>query len=160
MDLFDEKNEIAPKDLGEILISEYIANDILCPRLQLDISVEQRNNYLTMCKIYRIALVLIVMMNEEHNNPKVLSVRESVEGRLFHRQNGKTLAFLDQVRGAMSDLGNLISSQGSKKELSWAISWLSSLGIDSSNPADLTLFAVNWMDQSVAIAKFLREIYH
>jgi len=77
----------------------------------------------------------MAVMNEEQTNPKALVFREILESRVFGAHNKKSEALLEQVRGAMSDLQALLFPKDSRKELSWAMSWLSKVGIDVINPA-------------------------
>jgi len=151
------KAKAPPDEIASIFLSEFVANDDLAPRNGLNLTLEQQQQYISTCKLYRLALVLIILMNEERNNPKALHVRESIESKVFGLPDDRSLTLLNQIQSSMSDLQNLLFPKGSPKELSWARSWFNSIGIDAINPVDLTLFSTGWMDQYIAMTKSLRD---
>ena len=158
MPLFGRKKVKAPPDvIASALLSEFVGNDELAPSIELALSAEQQQQYETRCKLYRLAAALMTLLNEEGENPKVLHIRESIEGRVFGLPDDQSRALLQQVQRAMSDLQALLAPTGNPKELSWARAWFQAMGVEAINPVDLTLFACSWMDQYVAATKSLRR---
>ncbi|MBL7184921.1 MAG: hypothetical protein ISS70_01235 [Phycisphaerae bacterium] len=151
------KAKLTPDEIAGVFLSEFVANDDLAPSNELDLSPEQQQQYASKCKLYRLALVIMTLMNEERNNPKVLLVRESIESKVFCLPDDQSHALLSQIQSSMSDLQKLLLPDGNPKELSWARSWFESIHIDAINPVDLTLFASSWMDQYIAATKSLRD---
>jgi hypothetical protein len=151
-----QKAQLTADEMSEIYISEYILNDKVCPILDA-ISDEQRDDFLIKCKLYRVALLFMVLMNEEKKTPKLLSVRIEIEKRFFSEQNAVSNLFLEHLRGAMCELQALIFPKKSRKELSWAKSCLDAVGITDLNPAHYCQFAINWMDQYIMIRKSLDD---
>ena len=152
-----QKAKAFPDEIASVFLSEFVANDNLAPRNGLNLTPEQQQQYISTCKLYRLALVLMTLMNEEQNNPKALLVRESIESKVFGLPDDQSHTLLSQIQSSMSDLHNLLFPEGNPKELSWARSWFKSIGIDATNPVDLTLFSIGWMDQYIATTKSLRD---
>ena len=158
MSIFDHKNvEVTPEVIADTFISEFIVNNDLSPKKISEINSENQDQYMFKCMVYRIALVLIILINEEKNNPKVLLVREVLESKVFGIRNDQSENLLSQIQMSMSELKDLLFSKGNKHELSWARYWFESCDIEIINPVDLTLFAVYWMDMYIALNKTLRE---
>ena len=158
MHIFGQKKvEASPDEIAAVFLSEFVADDDLAPSIELEFSADQQQQYISRCKLYRLALVLMILMNEERENSKALHVRESVEARVFGLPDDQSRTLLKQVQNSMSDLRALLAQKGNRKELSWARSWFQAIGIDVINPVDLTLFASNWMDQYIAATKSLRN---
>ena len=154
---YHKKAGATSDEIASIFLSEFIVNDDLSPKTISEINAENQDQYMLKCKLYRIALILIILINEEKNNQKVLLIREALESKLFGTPNDQSRIILSQIQSSMSDLKNLLFPDDNPKELSWARHWFESLGIDIINPADLTLFAINWMDLYIATTNTLKE---
>ena len=158
MPLFNPgKVKSPPDDIASDLLSEVVENEELAHPTEVTMSEEQRRQYVSRCKLYRFALVLMTLLNEEKTNPKVLHVRQSIEQRVFGLPDDQSRALLDQVQSAMSDLQALLAPTGKPKELSWARSWFQEMNVEADNPVDLAFFASCWMDQYVAVTETLRD---
>ncbi len=152
-----KKAQAFPEEIADIFLSEFVMNDDLIPSVGFVLTTDQQQQYSSKCKIYRLALVLMVLMNEERENPKALDVREQIEVRTFWLPDDRSRTLLEQVQKSMPDLQTLICTEEKPKELSWARSWFQSIDINETNPAILALFALNWMNQYVAITKALHD---
>ena len=84
-------------------------------------------------------------------------VREALESKIFGIRNEQSEVLLSQIQLSMSELKDLLFSEGNTKELSWARFWFESIDVEIINPADLTLFATYWMDLYIATTKTLRD---
>jgi len=153
---FRRKIKLSAEDIAALLLSEIVVRDEDCPELEMELTEEQRNDYLARCKLHRLAMVLMVIVAEGKSNPKALLLREAVERRVFGELNADSVALLEQVQAAMANLRVLLFPEGPPKELSWSRSWLSEIGIDAIDPADLTVFAIHWQLQYSGITKILR----
>ena len=151
------KVKAPPDEIADSFLSEFVENDNLAPSIELDLTPEQQQCYRSKCKIYRLALVLMALMNDEHENPAVLQVRQSIETKVFHLPDEHSCPLLQHVQSAMTDLQALLGPNDNRRELSWARAWFEAIGVDATNPADLVLFSCSWMDDYVAATKSLRE---
>jgi hypothetical protein len=97
-------------------------------------------------------------MVEEQSNSRFSAVRKSLEGLVFTMPQEVGMPFLEDLRTAMQDLNELLSSSNERRELSWARAWFQAIGMDETNPVDLALFAVAWMDAYVAVTKGVRDL--
>jgi len=149
--------EAPPQEIADALLSEFIEKNGTAPCIDFKLTAEQQQEYESRCRLYRLALVLLSLMNEEQENPRTLEVREHIETKVFGRRSRQSHALLRQVQAAMSDLHSLLMPVSNPKEFSWARSWFGSIGVDCPNPVDLALFARSWMGQFVAIVKSLRH---
>lgn len=158
MSFFNHKKvKATPEVIADNYITEFIVNNDLTPKIISEINTENQDQYMFKCMIYRIALILITLINEEKNNPKVLLVRKALESKIFGIRNDQSEVLLSQIQTSISELKDLLFSEGNTKELSWARYWFESIGIDIINPADLTLLATYWMDMYITVTKTLRN---
>ena len=158
MNIFGKKKVKAPPDeVADAFLAEFIANNTLIPTIELKLTPKQAQKYASKCRLYRLALVLIIFINEEKENPKALCVRECIESKVFDHPDEQSHVLLKQVRSAMLDLQGLLFPEGNPRELSWARSWFETIGVDATNPVDLTLFSSSWMDHYVSATNALRD---
>ena len=68
------------------------------------------------------------------------------------------MAKLEQLKDAMRQLSELVEPDRERNELSWSMRWLTGIGHPETNPPTLTLFAVYWMNNYIAVAKSLKDI--
>ena len=158
MSIFGRKKvKASPDEVARTFLSDFVANNDLAPSTDLELTTDQKERYEFKCKLYRLALLIMILMDEERDNCRFLTVRESIESRTFSLPDEHSPDLLEDIRHSMSDLQALLLPREKPKELSWARSWFEAIDIDVLNPAELTLFAINWMDQYIAVTKSLRD---
>jgi len=90
-------------------------------------------------------------MTTERTKPEFIPVREHLERLFFPLRPQEGVDILLDVRGAMKDIGELltlneedrtIGSSKAGKSMLWARNWLSTVGVRENNPATLALFAL------------------
>jgi hypothetical protein len=75
---------------------------------------------------------------------------------MFHANGGKSLGV--RFMEAMGEVANLEKSMAEARPLSWARGWFSAIGVEMTNPADLTLFVVLWQQKLYYTLKLFIEI--
>lgn len=146
MGIFNRKLKIKSEELARVFGSEFIINPEAIP-LPSEIIIRDETNLL----IYRIALILLALKTEEVARPQFISVTKHLENLIFKNVSAKA-DLRDAVALAVERLRDLIfDEQG--KELSWAISWLSEVGVTKSNPVDIVLTARAWMSAYLRLKK-------
>lgn len=149
------KLTITSEEMGQVLAQEYILSEAYNYQPGLEVDEVMKPYFLAKTMLYRLAIVLMVIMTEEEENPPLLSVRISIE-QVFFVPNVDGEDFLVEVRNAMKKLSDLLFSQ-ERREFTWGISWFEEIGIDETDPINLSLFATNWMRQYTFVTKTLRN---
>ena len=108
-------------------------------------------------RLYQFAAVLLAVLNEETKNKDYSPVREHLERSFFPPSFSQGANMLGEVKCAMRDLDELFTPSDKPRSLSWACKWLSTVGVDESNPATLHLFTLRWLDHFIAINKSLQR---
>jgi hypothetical protein len=142
------------------LLSEYVDNPDMNAGDELPAESGARRRYLDAKRLYRLALVLVVLLAEEERRPVMLRVREGVEALVFSPQAGDKEPRVSALRAAMRDLGELLSLTGGMvgRPLSWSRAWFERVGVVETNPVRLTTFAVGWMDAFTALVEVVRGV--
>ncbi len=157
---FSRKVKMPADALADLLLSEIVENeaDGLERDMEhdLELTSQQKQAYHSKCKLYRLAMVLVAVVAEQSRTPGALRLQESIEHQVFGQRNVESERVLVEVNGAMSDVQRLLQSGAHKEELSWAMSWLSEIGVDRFNPADLLMVSAGWMIEYSCIVKSLR----
>ena len=153
-----ELTEMTPSDVTGMLL-DYVADQNLSPQLQVSLRPDQQQRYQTKCRLYRFALVLMFVLEEERGDKQYTRVRDEVEMRTFGQveKDGDRDAVLAEVRAAMVDLQSLLSPSADRMELSWALKWLEEFDL-TVDPIELCTFACKWMDHGIALKKTLDHI--
>jgi hypothetical protein len=150
-----KKDNTAHDEIAGVIISEFVTNMSLDK--DWDKGYQNKDSFLTKCKIYRIAIVLMVLLSEEKKYSKLKNLRIEFEKLVFGEQSDMSINLLNEVKSAMKDLSGLLFTD-SPKQMTWARNWLLSAKIDETNPAKLALVAIEWMDFYIAFVKISREI--
>lgn len=141
-------------EIAKAIVREYVLakTDHLPDGMVVDRSIKP--NLAAKMALYKVAIVLMVLLAEEENNPDLLSVRVAIEA-IFHLDQPEGQDRLRAVKVAMEKLNSLILSQD-RREFTWSRSWLEELGVEETNPARLALFAMHWFDHYVMVTKIIR----
>lgn len=108
-------------------------------------------------RLYQFTSILLAVLNEARSNPAFTSVQQYLEQLYFPPTLQQGMDILFDVRAAMKDLSDLLTSQEHHPQMLWARNWLLSVGVDESNPATLAIFALNWIDYYITITKSLKD---
>jgi hypothetical protein len=117
-------------------------------------------------QLYQFTSVLLALMATATTNPEFLPVQEHLERLLFPPTPEEGTDILLDVRGAMRDLSELLTtkeedltipSSKAGKSIFWARDWLSCVGVEENNPVTLALFALKWIDYYTTIHDSLTE---
>jgi hypothetical protein len=156
--LFKKKKKVNSDEMARALLDEFIFNDALDTQLDISLDEDTTDSYQTKMWLYRLALVLLVLMTEEQRNVNFAKVRESLEKLIFTMPQEKGSDFLVELKRAMQALNDLLFSNESPRQMSWAREWLKEIGVEDSNPVRLSLFAGVWMDSYIMVVNTLREL--
>ncbi len=150
-------NNTAYNEIARVIVSDFVTN----MNLDKDWKEEYQNinSFLTKCKIYKIAIVLMVLLSEENKHSEINNLRVEFEKLVFGEQSDMSINLLNEVKPAMKDLAGLLFTD-SPKQMNWARNWLLSAKIDETNPANLAFVAMEWMDFYIACVKSIRDIVH
>ena len=144
-----------PDEIAKTILREYVFSDAFRQAdLQFDEDLEKPFD--SKMWLYRLALSLMVLLAEEQGKPELARVREQFETHVFPVSQEEGMELLAQVRLAMQRLNELLH-EDTKRELSWAASWFKEIGIDETDPINLTLFASGWMRQYKMVTDVLRS---
>ena len=151
--------KISSEELAEVYLYEIITNNELAPKISLTFSDKQKKeDYDYLCRLSRLALVLMATMDEAYSNPKFALVQDNLETQIFDDlAEEKAEELTKQLRRVMTDLKDLLKPKEKNKELTWAKTWLSRIGWEITNPADLLQISCYWMDLYVVLVKSFND---
>jgi len=133
----DIKIDIQPNVLSEVLLAEYVLKKDVNERFKLDSSWNSSECFYDFVVLYKIALVTIVLLNNERKNANFLQVRLNFEKAVFTNGNIQKLYFYYEVKSAMDKLGELIDTSNQKLEnfvdqnnkMPWTMACLRAVGV-------------------------------
>jgi len=117
-------------------------------------------------RLYQFTSILLAVITKAQAKPDFVPVQEHLERLFFPPTLQQGFDIFWDVRGAMKDLGELLtvtdkdrtdSSSKAGKSMSWARNWLSSINIEENNPVTLALFALKWMDYHIMVTNSLKD---
>lgn len=151
------KEKISSNVLAEVLIGEFVKKEDNNAHFKLESRWESSLSFDDGVVLYKLALVLLALLNIEEKNPDFKYVREHFEKLIFSRDIVEGMPFFLQVKTAMNKLGDLLKFRDNPSEwMFWARSWLREVGLDENNPASLFLFAMMWVDNYTTIMNYLK----
>lgn len=156
VNMFDfwKKKQNDNADIAKVIMKEFVN------RTDLDTDYRKeygdKKTFIRKCICYRIAIVLIVLISEEKNNEKLLILRERFEELVFGKQTHQSMELLKDIQKAMTKLKELLFAQSPPME--WGINWLTSIGIEESNPLNVFSITTKWMDFYIACAQTIKKI--
>lgn len=146
-----------PDDLARALLTEFVENSEMNRLGEPPPDEKLRDRYRACTRLYRLALVLIVLLGEEQNQPGLSSVRDRLEALVFGEGQALVAPPLPDLRASMKDLRQLLFPPGAPRQMSWSRSWFGRIGLDETNPVLLAAFAWQWMDSFVTITTVVRK---
>ena len=118
-------------------------------------------------RLYQFTCILLAVINAAQTKPNFIPVREHLERLFFPPTPQQGVDVLLHVRGAIADISELLSTQQGQQHATpstkggasmfWAHNWLSTVGVEESNPVTLSLFALNWMDYYITASNSLND---
>jgi hypothetical protein len=141
----DIKRDIQPNVLSDILLAEYVLKKEENERFKLDSRWNSSECFYDFVVLYKIALVLIVLLNIERKNGNFFQVRINFEKAIFTDGNIQKLYFYYEVKSAMDKLGELIDDSNHKldnlndqnSKLPWTMACLRAAGVLGNDQAIL-----------------------
>ena len=154
-DIQEPELSAASEEFVNALTQEYILAEAMNYQPGLVVDTRLKPYFDAKSMIYRLAVTLMVIMNEEEENPNLSEVRERIEYLLLTSlESGEDL--INEVEQAIQKLGVLLFSK-ERKEFSWGISWFEEIGISETDPINLAMFAKKWMGQFTMVTKIVRN---
>ena len=154
------KLKVKANVLADTILAEFVDKPISSAIEQMHIKADAPEVVAALnakLRLYQFASVLLAVLNEEQKNKSYSPVRELLERNFFPPSFSQGANMLDEVKCAMRDLDELFTPSDKPRPLSWACKWLSTVGVDESNPVTLHLFTLHWLDHFIAINKSLQR---
>ena len=137
MDFNFFKKSIQPNVLSDVLLSDYILKKEENERFNLDSRWTSSESFYDFVVAYKIAIVLLALLNVERKNRKFLQVRLKFENSVFMDGNIQKRDFYAAVKTAMDKLGELIDPSNYKldsladqnSKLPWTMACLRATGV-------------------------------
>jgi len=155
--------KINPKVLAETLFTEAIQKKHCDIPPEVDISSAAIPAINAKIQLYQFTCVLLAIITTASTKPEFSPVQNHLERLFFPPIPQEGTGILLDVRGAMSDLSNLLTTSEEDrttkagKSMFWARDWLSRVGVEENNPVTLALFALKWMDFYTTIRDSLND---
>jgi len=106
----DNKKDIQPNVLSDVLLAEYVLKKEENQRFKIDPRWNASESFDDYVVLYKVALVLLALLNMERKNQKFLQVRLTFEKAVFTYGNIQKLYFYHHVKSAMDKLGELLDT--------------------------------------------------
>ena len=157
-------NDFRPDVLSDILLAEYILKKEENERFKLDPNWNLTERFDDYVILYKIAMVLMALLNVERKNPNYFQVRLLFEKAIFTDGNVQKLYYYHHVKSAMDKLGELLDTsnynidnlEDQNKNMPWTMTCLRAAKIlENDQPIMHSKSAVIGMGWSMA---WLREI--
>jgi hypothetical protein len=137
------KKDIKPNVLSDVLLSEYLLKRKESERFLLDPSWNSSESFYDFVMLYKIAMIIIALLNNELEDIGFLQVRLEFEKAVFTDGNIQKLFFYNDVKSAMDKLGELIDPQNKdlnnlcdqNKRIPWTMACLRDVGVLGDNQA-------------------------
>jgi hypothetical protein len=150
------KHRVRADELATSLFNEFVQRPIGWDEtLQIDTSITSESG--RKVRLYQFASVLLAVLDAERRDAAFSPVRECLERHFFPPTFTEGAELLEEVRHAMKDLTELIQPDGQPRPMSWAVRWLSDVGIQQDNPATLMMFVFRWPSHFATVLEALRE---
>lgn len=157
------KNNINSKVLSDVLLAEYVMKKTENLRFKLDSQWDIPDTFEDNVVLYKLAIVLLALLNVEKHNKKFEQVRIHFEKNIFTDGNVQKLSFYYNVKSAMDKLGELIECRSYNTDnetcpvnsFPWSVAYLREAGIVGIDQATVAKSSVIWMGWAMA---WLKEI--
>lgn len=128
----DNKTDIQPNVLSDVLLAEYILKKEENQQFHLDPRWNASESFDDYIILFKIALVLFALLNMEAKNQEFFQVRLIFEKAVFTDGNIQKLYFYHHVKSAMDKLGELLDTsnvkldnlKGQNEKLPWTMTCL------------------------------------
>jgi hypothetical protein len=107
-------HDFKPNVLSDVLLAEYVLKKEDNEQFKLDPRWKSSEDFYDYVILYKMALVLIALLNIEPKNPDYYQVRLIFEKAIFTEGNIQKLYFYQQVKSAVDKLGELLDTSNSK----------------------------------------------
>lgn len=159
---WQRKRRVDPDEFAQAAMTEFVDN----PSLPVDAAElfesPPGERYQAHMRLYRGALVLMVILNAEHSDARWLSVQTSFERLIFTMPAEEGMPVVQDLRTAMVHLRELLTmkrgSPAAAQGWRWAMAWFQAIGMDEVNPARLTRFVLAWMDAYIELSDMMQEV--
>jgi len=129
--------DFKPNVLSDVLLSEYVLKKEDTDRFRLEHGWKSAERFDDYVVLYKIATVLLALLNAEQKNPTYYEVRLIFEKAIFTDGNIQKLHFYREVKLAMNKLGELIDATNYKlgtlddqnSKIPWTMAGLRAAGI-------------------------------
>lgn len=133
----DNEKDIQPNVLSDVLLAEYVLKKEENQRFHLDPRWNASESFDDYVILYKIALVLLALLNMEGKNQKFFQVRLLFEKAVFTDGNIQKLYFYHHVKSAMDKLGELLDTSNvnldnlkdQNENLPWTMTCLRAAGV-------------------------------
>lgn len=137
------KKDIKPSVLSDVLLSEYILKREENERFLLDPCWNSSESFYDFVMLYKIAIIIIALLNNEQEDIGFFQVRLEFERAVFTDGNIQKLYFYYDVKSAMDKLGELIDLKNKdldnvcdqNKRIPWTMACLRDVGVLGDNQA-------------------------
>jgi len=107
-------NDFKPNVLSDVLLAKYVLNKGENERFKLDTRWNSSECFDDYVVLFKVALVLLALLNLEKKIPNYFQVRLAFEKAIFTDGNIQKLYFYDQVKSAMDKLMELLDTNNSE----------------------------------------------
>ena len=137
------KRNIKPNVLSDVLLSEYLLKKEENKRFVLDPCWNSSESFYDFVMLYKIAIIIIALLNNEQEDTGFSQVRLEFEKAVFTDGNIQKLYFYNDVKSAMDKLGELIDPKNKdlnnlcdqNKRIPWTMACLRDVGVLGDNQA-------------------------
>lgn len=156
--------DIKQQVISDVLLSDFVMNQEANQRFYIDQQWDQSEVFDNYIILYKIAVVILALLNVESKNQNFLPARILFEKSVFTDGNVQKLHFYQQVKSAMDKLGELICTDNFKSDklidqnnkMPWTMACLRDLGVlKEDQPIEHSIPSVAWMGWAMA---WLRDV--
>lgn len=161
----------AAAQVARVLFDGWVEKDQAPPVSRTDVSVSMWPRYLARWRLYREAMVLMVLLGKEQKDPRYSKIIEEYERLIYPsaEPTAEGVAKASALKSAMRDIAELIgdgdtgiNSTGNADAFArgsrWSRKWFEDLGGLPGNPVTCWMFALGVMELSGAIARTVSEM--
>jgi len=150
------KHQVPAEELATGLFNEFVERPIQWDE-SLQIETTPTSAFGRKLRLYQFASVLLAVLDAERQDAAFSKVRVRLEQCFFPSKYAEGADLLEEVQKAMKDLIELVQPDGQARPMSWAVRWLSDVGIQQDNPAILMMFVIRWPSHFCTVLKALHE---
>ena len=155
MSLFTRRRAIPPDDV-DMLLRHFLEPDAAFAEKFRGLVGHNEDAFQSKDITYQLALVMVCIVSREKRDNRFTAVRSRFEAKVILPLLASDESFQPQYLAAMREIANLESS--GTTHLSWARDWFAGIGVQITNPVDLTLFVTMWKQRLFHTLKLLIDI--